>query len=358
MIHKINPDNSNELKELNSFLMNQDYSLLYVSKDYISLLENYLANTATELWVFKNVNNEIIGYLPIMFRFNLAYGTICNSMPFYGSNGGITVSNTLTSEEKNRVRHELMTVALQSITEKKCVSYTFITNPLDAEFNEWIASNLSYQLKDERIGQLTPLPHVDVNEVEKALLDLFEDPRPRNIRKALKENITVYSSHTDEAFDFLYKTHFENITSINGIPKEKKFFDTVKNSFPKEGYKLYIAEKEGEKLGALLLFYFNKTVEYYTPAVVEKHRNLQASSLLIYKAMIDAVGEGYSWWNWGGTWLSQGGVYDFKKKWGTKDLHYFYYTVIPDNKILNNTKEVLLKEYPFFFVAPFNKLKN
>ena len=127
---------------------------------------------------------------------------------------------------------------------------------------------------------------------------------------------------------------------------------------PKESYKIYIAEKDGEKIGALLLFYFNKTVEYFTPAIVEKHRNLQASALLIYKAMIDASTNGYHWWNWGGTWLSQGGVYDFKKKWATLDYPYFYYTTIYDENLLNTPKEILLKEYPYFFVAPFGKLKT
>lgn len=32
----------------------------------------------------------------------------------------------------------------------------------------------------------------------------------------------------------------------------------------------------------------------------------------------------------GGIWLTQGGVYDFKKKWGTIDKNYFYYTTIFD----------------------------
>lgn len=357
MIQKIDPSDLNDLRKLNSFLLKQECSLLFVSPDYIALLKNYLQNAATELWVSIDDSNTINGYFPVMFRYNSQYGNVCNSIPFYGSNGGITVDAKLSPTGKDKIRKELLDAVLQSVNEKKCVSTTFITNPLDQEFNDWIQSNLTYQLKDERIGQLTPLPKAEDSEIDTVLMAMFEDPRPRNIRKALKENITVYSSHSDDAFDFLYDTHFENITSINGIPKEKKFFDTVKNTFPKEGYKIYIAEKDGEKIGALLLFYFNKTVEYFTPAVTEKYRNLQASSLLIYIAMAEAAKAGYNWWNWGGTWLSQGGVYDFKKKWGTKDLPYFYYTIIHDDSILNNTKELLLKEYPFFFVAPFNKLK-
>jgi len=358
MIRKLDTVNIEDLKKLNDFLLSESSSLLYVSADYISLLENYLENTLTELWISTNDTNEVIGYFPIMFRLNSSFGNVCNSLPFYGSNGGITVSSKLNLAKKNNVRKELLNAVLKSTKEKNCISVTFITNPLESDFNEWISKNFVYQLTDERIGQLTPLPSFETNDLEKALMNLYEDPRPRNIRKALKENIIVYSSHSDEAFDFLYATHFENIMSINGIPKEKTFFETIKNSVPKERYKIYIAEKNGEKIGALLLFYFNKTVEYFTPAIVEQHRNLQASALLIYQAMIDASKDKYNWWNWGGTWLSQGGVYDFKRKWGTKDLPYFYYTSILDESILSQPKEILLKEYPFFFVAPFGKLKT
>ena len=278
MIRKLDTVNIEDLKKLNDFLLSESSSLLYISVDYISLLENYLENTLTELWISTNDTNEIIGYFPIMFRLNSSFGNVCNSLPFYGSNGGITVSSKLNLAEKNNVRKELLNAVLKSTKEKNCVSVTFITNPLESDFNEWISKNFVYQLTDERIGQLTPLPSFETNDLEKALMNLYEDPRPRNIRKALKENIIVYSSHSDEAFDFLYATHFENIMSINGIPKEKTFFETIKNSVPKERYKIYIAEKNGEKIGALLLFYFNKTVEYFTPAIVEQHRNLHGSS--------------------------------------------------------------------------------
>src|SRR5690606_25876230 len=105
-------------------------------------------------------------------------------------------------------------------------------------------------------------------------------------------------------------------------------------------------EQNGEKIAALLLFYYNKTVEYFTPAVVEKYRNLQPTALIIYQAMLDAHKQGYSNWNWGGTWLSQGGVYDFKKKWGTTEYRYFYYTNVIDETLYTSTKEYLLEKFP------------
>ena len=73
--------------------------------------------------------------------------------------------------------------------------------------------------------------------------------------------------------------------------------------------------------------------------------------------MQDAIVKGYKNWNWGGTWLSQGGVYDFKKKWGTTDYPYFYYTRIFNQSLRKATREELLSHYEGFFVLPFSQVE-
>jgi len=121
---------------------------------------------------------------------------------------------------------------------------------------------------------------------------------------------------------------------------------------------IFTAILRGQPVAALLVFYFNRTVEYFTPVVVETYRQTQALSLVIYKAMQEAMAEGFSNWNWGGTWLSQRGVYDFKKRWGTADYSYYYYTRILNGSIRTQTKEALLDMYPGFYVLPFSALEH
>ncbi|MFM6007618.1 MAG: GNAT family N-acetyltransferase, partial [Sphaerospermopsis kisseleviana] len=72
-------------------------------------------------------------------------------------------------------------------------------------------------------------------------------------------------------------------------------------------YRIYTAHLNGDTISALLLFYAGEAVEYYTPVIVEKYRDKQALSLIIYTAMIDASINGYKHWNWGGTWTTQQG---------------------------------------------------
>ena len=100
-------------------------------------------------------------------------------------------------------------------------------------------------------------------------------------------------------------------------------------------------------------FYFNKTVEYFTPADFIRHRRTQALALVIYEAMKDAMKKGYKNWNWGGTWLSQDGVYDFKKRWGTTEHPYFYYTQIFNQGNYFSKKSFLTSDYRGLYVVPF-----
>lgn len=336
--------------EIELFLNSQPQTLLYTSYSYLKMLEDFLSCEIIVL--LAKSENKIVGYLPLAFRRNQEI-SICNSLPFYGSNGSMIVS----LENADEIRRRLIDRFYDLIQQKNCGAYTLISNPLDTEGDEWLKNNIRHNLLDERIGQITHFPS-HLENLEQNLLSSFEDPRPRNIRKAIKENVKVYALNSKECIDFLYQTHYDNITAINGIAKEKRFFDLIPKHFTNNDYKIYIAELNGEKIAALLLFYYNKTVEYFTPAVVEKYRNLQPTALLIYEAMIDACKLNYTNWNWGGTWLSQGGVYDFKKKWGTTDYKYFYYTNIIDNKLFYYKKEDLLDKFPYFFVLPFNKLKN
>jgi lipid II:glycine glycyltransferase (peptidoglycan interpeptide bridge formation enzyme) len=118
---------------------------------------------------------------------------------------------------------------------------------------------------------------------------------------------------------------------------------------------LYLADLNGTLIAALLLLYFNRTVEYYTPVVRMGYRTLQPLSLLIFTAMKDALRRGFIYWNWGGTWLTQDGVYRFKSRWNTRDYPYYYYTTIYRNSILKLTKQKLLEEYPYFYVLLFPK---
>ncbi|HET6892090.1 MAG TPA: peptidoglycan bridge formation glycyltransferase FemA/FemB family protein, partial [Pyrinomonadaceae bacterium] len=101
--------------------------------------------------------------------------------------------------------------------------------------------------------------------------------------------------------------------------------------------------------------FYRLVAEYFTPALDEEFRSLQPMSLLVFEAMMEAARRGCEEWNWGGTWRSQAGVYLFKKRWGTRDLPYFYYTRVLDERLFALESAQLLEEYRWFYVFPFGR---
>jgi hypothetical protein len=177
------------------------------------------------------------------------------------------------------------------------------------------------------------------------------------IRKAQKCGIEVTVSNSE--IEFLRATHRENIAALGGPPKPDAFFDLLPRRFVADrDYRIYVARREGTPVAALLLFYFSRTVEYYMPVIRKEFRELQPMSLLVYGAMSDASRQGYWWWNWGGTWHNQDGVYRFKSRWGTVDREYTYYVQLNRPEIAGYDRQSILDAYPYFYVLPFGMLTS
>jgi len=333
------------------FLLRSEKSLFFVSNKYRLFLKELL-KAKDCYFLAVDDNDNITGALPAFLKENEKHGNVLNSLPFYGSNGGI-----IEYENNVEVKKTLLNALYDYAKENNCVSTTIITSPFE-DNPDFYEENALYNYKDSRIGQLTPLPEVSDN-IGDDLFKMFDGTKRTDIRKAIKHNLQVNSEYSRDSLEFLMNTHKENMLSINGTPKTEEFFEFIPSYFEYEkDYKIYTAFLSENPISTMLVFYYNKTAEYFCPAVVEEYRTYQGLSLLIFEAMKDAVKKDCKWWNWGGTWSSQCGVYDFKKKWGTQDFPYYYYVRVFDEKIKTLSKKTLLKEYPNFYVLPFSALKQ
>jgi len=321
-------------------------AFVYSTPRFMSLISTHL--NAKSGWITAVNQDEIVGAIPFLKKEG-PLGQVYNSLAYYGSNGGVIQKN-----DNKEVKILLIKAFYELAKLQNAISATIITNPLEQDSGIYDL-NSHYDLKDERIGQITHFPIMATHE---SLMSHFSTPRPQNIRRALKEGVTVKSSHEHSDMKFLYETHVKNITAIKGLPKSELFFDLIDKYLKKEEWKIYIAELNNKPIAALLIFKFNQTVEYFTPAIVEEYRSTQALSLIIYQAMQEAIAEGFKNWNWGGTWITQNGVYDFKKRWGTSEYRYYYYTKIFDEKLRYAKKEDLAKFYSGFYLLPYSGLIN
>ena len=332
-----------------SFVLSFPSSLLYQSMSYRHLIEETIHGQSRYL-IAVNEENQIVGALPAFMSDDKGLGRTLNSLPFFGSNGGV-----ITGDNTGLVAKKLLNEFNRIAKESHCVSSTIITSPLDSSIAIY-EEEYDHDFKDKRIGQITALPKYHEN-LEDNLLAIYH-PKTRNaIRKAERSGFELHVQSNINYLQFIFTTHQDNMMEIGGKSKPWKFFESLPKYFKEGGdYSLYIATLRGQAVSALLVFWYNKTAEYFTPATVKNYRSLQPASWLIYRAMRDAVRRGMNYWNWGGTWLNQGGVYDFKKRWATVDYPYYYYTRVYDGEILKKSRDELLASFPNFFVVPFSAL--
>ena len=323
-----------------AFLLDHHNTLLYQSSRYMSLIQDLLGCRQATLIAVQD-DGTLCGALPLM-EADGSYGTVVNSLPFYGSNGGLICNDPIACNLLADAYNAK--VAMPSVA-----AATVIENPLSANY----VSSWRHELSDERIGQFTPIGHLVDHEA--VLMDSFHYKTRNMIRKAEKLGATI--AVENDAMDFVVQVHEENMREIGGQTKPRRFFELIPLHF-RAGldYNIYVTRLGGDQVAAVLLFYFNRTVEYFTPVVRKKFRDSQGVSAAIYRAMCDASKAGFHWWNWGGTWLSQDGVYRFKSRWNTQDLRYLYFTTVKNPAVLQARRSELLLDYPFFYVVPFASL--
>lgn len=334
------------------------WAMLYHSLDYRRFLKDYLPSTAEDHYMLAFEGGVLVGALPC-FLMDGPLGSVLNSLPFFGSHGGV-----LLRPSANPSVAAALVEAMVALCAQRGVAFATVIDTPFSNNEEVFKQSMNYQYEDLRIGQITHLPEgSDTEQVEKSLLTLYHQKTRNIVRKALRNNLVFSHEQSQLVVDALHALHETNILGIGGITKPKRFFTAIATQLEYDrDYRIYTARtKAGEIVCAMMLLYFKDTVEYFVPATSESWRSAQPLSALIHLAMRDAILErGARKWNWGGTWLSQDGVYHFKSRWGTRDYPYRYYThVFPSAQVLQGIgRETLLKDYPWFYTVPFSALEQ
>jgi hypothetical protein len=322
-------------------------SLAYATLEFRNFLRRVTGEEDCYLAALED--RRIVGVLPAFLQRDRGRGAVLNSLPFFGSIGGV-----LADQARPDVAAALLDAFDRLGQELHCISRTIITSPIDPDVSQH--ERRLHTFVDARNCQITPLPEAGA-DLDQRLLGLFDDPRPRNIRKAIKSGVTVTERWDEDALRFLAAVHADNISALGGIVKPLDVFLAVPACFARSQFSVFVASRDGRDVAALLAFFFNGTVEYFTPAALHDERPNQPLSLIIFEAMQRAARAGCRRWNWGGTWASQTTLYDFKKRWGAVDHPYFYYTTA-DDSVLDRSREDILAAHPFFYVCPFTALRS
>jgi len=345
-------------------MQSSPYAQLYTSLKYKDLLEETI--DAKSFYLLAKSKGELVGTLPLFLKKNPVYGNVLNSLPFYGCNGGITVKPGIDPQPVFKALIE----ALHSLArEMEVVVATIVTSPFERNgkfYKEYLKPDFR---DDSHVSQVCFFPefhpdsHSNIENIIETMIRSKTNStvRMRNVRKARNAGVTYMHSSDPDALRFLISADKKNMENIGAPDNRLKFLKKIPEKFEyNTDYRIYIALLNGQLISALLLGYYNKIVEYMVPATKEDYLSLQPNSLLIFEAMKDAVKRGFKYWNFGGVSHEQESVYQFKKRWGTTDMPYHYYTVKYKDigHLLELEPQRILVEYPFFYVVPFSELRK
>jgi hypothetical protein len=314
---------------IDAFVAGHAEGLIYYTAAYRRYLLAVAGGECRSLVAFRG--GAVAGVLPLMIK-DGPFGPVLNSLPFFGSNGGVLASGADA---------EAALIAGYDREAAAASAATWIAHPF------MDTATPRHDLTDERIAQWTVLP-------ADGLPAGVEASARRNLQKAQAAGVTVRES--PDAVPFLEATHRANLSAIGGRAKPDVFFSRLSVMTYGRDWRLHVAEQGGTPLAALLTFEAVKTVEYVMPVIVESARALQPTSVILAAAMADAARRGFTRWNWGGTWLTQEGVYRFKKKWGADERRYRYYIRLNDASLRRRTAAELSAGYPWYFTLPYDQL--
>ena len=321
---------------------------------YRDLLSDFL--DCKHYYIIALEKGEIIGAIPAFLKENKRNGSVLNSLPFFGSHGGLLVRSELDASTKVKTKRLLLDSFNALAKEKNCILSTIISSPFDSDIS-FYEDNLAYGYKDKRVAPIVEFRDGIKDAEHEIMYNIIEPSNRRAIRRPLKHGIAFEFSRD---FKPLFEMNNANISAKGGNVQPMSYFQNVHDLLRGEDYDLMYAKKEGNIIAGLLLFYFKNVVNYSVPAQRVEYSIEQGTSLLIYEGMKKAINNGYKYWNFGGTSESQQSLHRFKARWGTRDYPYYYYIIQHHNidHILEMKPQDILEEYKWFYVLPFKELKN
>ena len=280
-------------------------------------------------------------------------GRVLNSLPWFGSYGGVGLLPGAPASARTEVLSEV-----RALIEDPTVGFTAI-NLVPSEMphlTEYL-DLLSPRMVVPRRTQVTTLPRGPAG-LEESLMSLFH-PKARNaIRKGLGQGFRIDLQDTDEAWAALEALHAANMARIGGRAKSAHALGTLRKHVPPENRRLAVALSEHGPVAALLTARVGGTVEYLVPAVDEDSRTTQALSALIWHEMLAASATGARWWNWGGTGWQQESLLRFKSRLGGTVVEYATLVSCTDHalQVLRNLDGQLPAGLLDYYLYPFSHL--
>jgi hypothetical protein len=160
---------------------------------------------------------------------------------------------------------------------------------------------------------------MDLGEDERAVWSAVSADNRQSIRKAKNRGVTVRDAASEADVRAFYQVYLEAFLAFGTPPYGPRYFPTVwRRLHETGGVRLLLAEVEGQCVGGLVLYCWQKNLVSKFAACRASAVPLRAYPALYGAAIETALGLGARRLSWGTSARHQQGLIEFKERWGAK----------------------------------------
>ncbi|MEL0587526.1 MAG: FemAB family XrtA/PEP-CTERM system-associated protein [Candidatus Thiodiazotropha sp. (ex. Lucinoma kazani)] len=291
---------SRPLKNWNQYLERHNNACFYQLLEWQTINSTFFGHKI--YCITAEIDNKLVGVLPVVSIKSILFGRILSSMPFV--NYGSSCSDSADIDQK--LIDAVCKIAIEDKTDY-------------VELRSITPTAVGLKEATDKISLTLTL-----DENHHNIWDSYKSKHRTNIRRAYKNGITIRCGGEELLNDF-YRIISKSWRTLGTPIYSIKYFEQLFMHL-REHIKIFVAYKEDIPVAAALNGYYKNTVEGMWLGIDQSYRTLQPSYVLYWEMIKHACESGYTNFHLGRSSVDSGGE-SFKRKWNadTKQLYWQYY---------------------------------
>lgn len=227
----------------------------------------------------------------------------------------------------------------------------------------------SEAIKSLYIDALEPTYYFD-NFYQYSYLDRhpFDQMKPKRrqafqneLRHSESAGVTIARAEDIAQVEAWLDIYEQRYVEIGAMPLPRKFHEMLWRTFNPCGKAILdLAYIEGELLGGTLFLEGTGAVDYFSTAFKTESMKLYPGTRILDRAIASFMSQGMRRFNWQSSPSREGGVYQFKKRWGALEgEHYILTKVLGDERVFTSRPLAEVRRaYALHFVLPYDLWKS
>ena len=169
---------------------------------------------------------------------------------------------------------------------------------------------------------------LELSRDEQLMHSRLRESTARNIRKAVKEGVTVRMDTSLQGVLDFYHLHCLTRRRHGLPPQPSRFFERLHEHVISQGFGFTALARWGKAtVAGVICLHFGKNAVYKYGASDAEFQHLRANNLILWEAIKRCAGEGFEFFSLGRTDLDNEGLLAFKNGWGGSrtSLNYYRY---------------------------------